>query len=422
MSAFTREELQAFIDNGMIDEDTVNQVKELQERNDLLKLHKHKVWYGSDGYWHTYYFPKGATKRKPKKLKSEEDMKDFIVEHVRETMSNSCTIESLYPIWLENRENQTDSPATIEKIEYNWKKYYLSDPNFIKKPINEMNRVYLKNWCYKKIHDFKLTSNAFTDMMLIVREIMDIAFEDCNIIDGNYAREIHIKKTAFTVRPKPKSEDTVLTVEMRVLMIKECMKMFISESDVLALAIAICLYTACRVAEISGAKFEDFTGNKFSIQRQIVRNGKLVNGKYKRLGYKVKTSLKAGSERRTIEVHDDVIKILSLIKQYNIGHNLPTDSFLFLHKGSFVNPKILNDELHKVCDRLEMKSKGFHGIRKTIASLIIAGGGTLTSAKDYLGHASEATTINNYVFDVFGNEKSNVIIKEAVSLPKVFEK
>ena len=49
-----KEMLQFALESGMIDESTIQEKMEMNERKKYLEKHPYKIWKGKDGKWYTY--------------------------------------------------------------------------------------------------------------------------------------------------------------------------------------------------------------------------------------------------------------------------------------------------------------------------------------------------------------------------------
>ena len=235
-----------------LDSRTFSSYAEVMERSKYLQLHKYKIWKSeTDGFWRTYYLNEQG-KRKMKKLKHSEDMIDFVIEYVQNNEAQDLTVKDIFPMWIETKKKSTNSPGYLSRILFDWRKFYLSDSDFINKPIKEMTKRYLKDWSYSKIIEYQLTSKAFGNMALILREIFDLASdEEFNIIERNIFREINFKKAPYTIHRKKKSQEEVYTDREKITLINEAWKMYRQKKEILYLGIVLCFSTGVRVVCIT---------------------------------------------------------------------------------------------------------------------------------------------------------------------------
>ena len=74
----------------------------------------------------------------------------------------------------------------------------------------------------------------------------------------------------------------------------------------------------------------------------------------------------------------------------------PSDRIFTAWDGGLLNPEALSAWFHKFIVRNNLPDVNIHGLRHTMATLLIAGGIPLKTVSSRLGHASVATTGNIY--------------------------
>ena len=401
-----------------LDSRTFSSYAEVMERSKYLQLHKYKIWKSeTDGFWRTYYLNEQG-KRKMKKLKHSEDMIDFVIEYVQNNEAQDLTVKDIFPMWIETKKKSTNSPGYLSRILFDWRKFYLSDSDFINKPIKEMTKRYLKDWSYSKIIEYQLTSKAFGNMALILREIFDLASdEEFNIIERNIFREINFKKAPYTIHRKKKSQEEVYTDREKITLINEAWKMYRQKKEILYLGIVLCFSTGVRVGELCALQFEDVEPNFITVQNELIEDGYVTEDfKFHSTGYKLVNYLKCGKLERKIPLSDFGKQAIKEIQDYSTSRNIPMDSFMFLVNGRFVYPRVFEERLQKLCDNVNIKYRSIHKIRKTICSTLVGSGVNINTVREIMGHSDEKTTLRNYTYDTKEATESDLEVIRALSI------
>ena len=301
---------------------------------------------------------------------------------------------------------------------FDWRKFYLSDNDFINKPIKDMTKRYLKDWAYSKIIDYQLTSKAFGSMALILREIFDLASdEEFNIIDRNIFREISFKKAPYTIHRKKKSQEEVYTDKEKSTLIGEAWKQYRLENDITYLGVILCFSTGIRVGELCALQFVDVEPNFIIVQNELIEDGYVTSDyKFHRTGYKLVNYLKCGKLERKIPLSDVCKNAIKELQFYYTQNDISMDSFMFLVNDKFVRPRIFEKRLRTLCDNTNIKYRSVHKIRKTVCSTLIDSGININTVREIMGHSDEETTLRNYTFDTNEASDTDKAVIKALSI------
>lgn len=153
---------------------------------------------------------------------------------------------------------------------------------------------------------------------------------------------------------------------------------------------AFALHTGARVGEATGLRFEDvdFAAEKVSIRVQLQRiNGKLVH-----------KSLKSLSARRTNHLVPEAVEALQAAKvsQMINGYDNPLGLVFLNPEGRPLDPKYVDKKLKTALTAAGLPPLGFHKLRHTAATLMLAEGGDLHAVKNVLGHSQISLTTDLY--------------------------
>lgn len=87
--------LQYAVSNGMIDTESLQKSIEMKKKEEYLKKHQYAINKGKDGYWRTY-LPDEEKGRRLVKKKSEEDIKEEVIEFYYQKEQNPTVTEVFY--------------------------------------------------------------------------------------------------------------------------------------------------------------------------------------------------------------------------------------------------------------------------------------------------------------------------------------
>lgn len=157
------------------------------------------------------------------------------------------------------------------------------------------------------------------------------------------------------------------------------------------------LLTGTRVGEATGLVWDDvdLVDRCVRIRFQLQR----IEGKLVRKG------LKSASSKRTLSLSDSAVAILERQRELQTLWKLagdPDEPFnpmglcFTTELGKPLDPKTVNVNLAKLCDRAGIRRVSFHKLRHTLASHLVASGESLSLVKDQLGHSQIALTSNTY--------------------------
>lgn len=169
-------------------------------------------------------------------------------------------------------------------------------------------------------------------------------------------------------------------------------------------AILLAAKTGLRFSEVLG-----LTPNDFDFEKQQLSVNKTWD--YKSGGGFVPT--KNRSSVRTITIDWQLVgRFAQLCKD-----KVPTEP-IFVEKGADVYNSTVNSVLKRRCKEAGVPAIGFHGLRHTHASILLASGVTIASVSNRLGHGSMETTQKVYLHIVkeLESKDTDVIMRSMATL------
>lgn len=159
----------------------------------------------------------------------------------------------------------------------------------------------------------------------------------------------------------------------------------------------------CRRGESCGMRWcvLDFDHNTFEINHTVAR-AKGEDGKYTIVK---KDRPKTPKSRRTFPLTPEIRSMFLTMKEeqqanrelFGNAYNEEYSDYIFVDAlGNLITPTYLSDKYARLRDKYNLPHVTLHGIRHTVATLIIKRGGSMKYLQRYLGHSDFSTTANIY--------------------------
>lgn len=373
--------LQYALENGMIDISYVQEQIEMIKREEILSKHPYHIWYGeNDHYWHTY-LPDEQRGRIPKKRKSEEDLKDDIVNYWM-TEGTNPTIAEVFQEWNDRRLSLKQiSPSTHLRNRQIFNRHFKKLGNSKIKSITQQD---VEDFLEHQIPEHELTSKAFSNLKGVTRGFLKRA-KRRKLISFNVEEiftELDTSDNEFKKTIKEDYEE-VFDEEETATMIDY----IIENIDIMNLGIALMFVTGVRIGELVTLKHEDIVANTINIRRTETRyvgeDGKYV--------YEVKEFPKTAAGVRTIVVPDQHLWLLKRLKMSNMF-----GEFIFVKGSKRITTPALRMRLKRICKKLNIYHKSPHKIRRTYGSILLDNNVDKRLILSQMGHADILCTENHY--------------------------
>ena len=186
--------------------------------------------------------------------------------------------------------------------------------------------------------------------------------------------------------------------------------------------VILAYYTGCRISELLALKYEDFTEENISINKQVIekpcfnRDGKTT--------YTLSIdALKTSSSYRLIPLNEEVKKELEIHKIWQkedmLENGYRTEYLFTTNTGGFYYRRNVSHALERYYKRIQVTAKYFHTYRHTFGTNLCRKGIPIQVASSLLGHSDINITAKYYI-DISMNEKKKAI--EALTVEKVVKK
>lgn len=383
------------IENGMIDMTYIREQIEMNKRKELLEKHPYKIWEGKDGKWYTYLPDKGKGRRLIKR-KSLQDIEDIIIAQIKEDEINP-TISDVFEEWNNRRlELKKICKATYDRDAACFKRHY---SEFGLRRIKNVTENEFVDFLEEQVAKFDLSAKAFSGLLSITKRFLKFAkkkgyiqFSVEESLDDMDLTEVSFKRTV-------KEDSEEVFSESETDKIVEHLK---KNLDIWNTGLLLMFVTGVRVGELSTLKHEDFTEDSVKIRRTET----VYFDEDRKRVYAIKEFPKTKAGVREIIIPADYRWILGKIKFIN-----PWNEYVFSNKnGERMTGACFRHRLYRICDKLGIKRKSTHKIRKTYGSILLDNNVDNRLIINQMGHTDIVTTETKYHRDRRTRDKKSSII------------
>ena len=260
----------------------------------------------------------------------------------------------------------------------------------------------------KVIEDFRsrdlqeFVNTLLTDRNLSIHTTRDLASRVKNIV-GYVQWKYEIPVYKLVVKYPPRKAITPFDYE-KTFTGDEQLKILRAISDnpsIHNMAVALILFTGCRIGEICALQWGNYDPNKNSISIENT-----IERIYDPYGSKTKIviqSAKTATSRREIPLPDILKSWMSSQQCVNLPH-------WFVASGSHkpIEPRLMRSYYYKLLAAAGVRHLSPHKMRHTFATNLIASGGDIKTVSTLLGHADTSITLDIYTH-IDLTKKKNVI-------------
>ena len=345
--------------------------------------------------WQTFVYDESRSNHRLKVAKTnKDDLLDWLLIHyglqTAESLKRTYTIENLYPEWLEFKALHV-AETYIPRIEADWRRYY-EGTEIVSVPIKSLTKIQLDAWIHSTIKEHDMTKNAFFNMAVIIRQVLDYAV-DLEIIEENLFRKVRVdSRRVFRRVPKKASATQVFSDEEIKSLFELAMYDYQNarlKAELAPLAVIFQFQTGLRIGEVCAIRYEDIEGDKLHVQRMYQRDTR-----------KVIDRTKGTFEDRYVYLTPEAKKTIELAKKRQRERWVSRSGFIFSLTDEACSYRTVADCYRRYSARLGLPVvKSSHKARKTFISAAIDSGINLDTVRRVVGHRDEQTTLNSYLYD-----------------------
>lgn len=409
-STSNNEELLKYaIENDMIDLSYMQDIYEMNKRNELLKKHQNKIWQGKDGKWYTY-IPDKDGNRKLKKRSTRKDIEDMIIGYLKEVdKRQATTFKIVFWEWLEFQKNIV-SDNTIKKAQSDYKRFFQGE-EFENIPIENITEEIIIAFISSKTKKLQLCKKSLKALYGYVNSVFHSAKVN-KLVKDNPMDCIRAKQFFKFCKEKEKK------VEDRIVSEKEMQKLYESiyrdyreKPDYIpTYAVELATLTGMRVGELAALRWDRISRDYLVIDQ---------SEKYNRMTKEFYIDSTKNGKDRVFPMTDEIWDVLIRLKKVEAKNDFLCE-WVFSNQNGRIHAGTISDCARNKFIQNGMKPKSIHALRRTVNSRLRCNGVSSTVAASLLGHTTEVNE-NNYTYDIFdiGMKKGiveSVSIKKAISI------
>lgn len=380
MIKITNEDLLKYaVENGMLDLSYVQEKINMKQREELLKKHPYKIWFGKDNNWHTYL--PTETGRVPKKRREKKDLEDVIVDYWKQQEENP-TIKEVFEEWVDRR-------LELRKIS---KSSHLRYTQTFNQGYAEFGATRIKSTSAEQIADFleeracklNLSAKAFSNLKSITKGMFKRA-KKRRLISFNIEEafmDLDTSELDFKSTYKEDSLEVFDEEEMPIMI-----NYLEHNLDTRNLCILLMFVTGIRIGEAVAIKHENISGNTIKIKQTETR----YRGEDGRYIYELKDAPKTIAGFRTVVIPDNYKWMMKKIASEN-----PFGEYVFTENGERLHTGTVRWRQARLCEKLGIVPKSPHKIRKTYATILLDNNVDKRMVIGLMGHTQVGTTETHY--------------------------
>ena len=380
-----------------------------KEKQLILKQHKAAWpwWLNTKNRWVTYV-PDASKPNGRRQLSAnvETDLENKVVKFYKSAVpdASTLTLRIIRDEWLEAKREDVKA-HTIKRVKTDWTRYYEKDP-IVDTPLNELTTEKLKKFTKDAIDNYGLDRHKFGNFSLIIRQMMEYAYEKGYIPADPY-RKVKIKWSGLSSENKKSEAKLVFKRDEQPVMINYCWSKYRGNKQFVQhfvpLAIVFDFYTGLRIGELAALKFSDINGNVIKVQRMVEYESR-----------KVVSGLKEDEVYRYVPLIPEAAEVIEEIKRKRKELGLSVDDYVFAINKPVNTYTQIQKLLREYCSQLKMMTRSPHDIRRTYISNLIDRNVDLNTIMKYAGHKQASTTMNSYAYAVREANEMVEIIRGAL--------
>lgn len=370
------------VEHGMIDTSYVQEQIEMKKREELLSKHPYKIWQGNDGKWYTYL--PNDNGRKMIKRNKKENVEEQVVLYWKNEDENP-TLKELFYEWINRKIEYHDiCRGTYDRYEKDFNRFFEKDSDFSMRKIKNIEAKEIIPFLRKAIAKYSLTSKAYSNLRTLVYGIFKYAKEEEYISwsISHIVGDMELSQRSFRKVIKEDDEEVFNDDE-----ISKLIKEISLNPDMLNLGIVLMFCTGIRVGELVALKWCDVTDNSIKIRRTEIS----YKGDNKKYVYEIREYPKTEASIRTVYVPSEFSSILKRLRLMS-----DNKEYMFWKNGKNIKVLQVRKRLYILCDRLGIRRKSPHKLRKTYVSILLDNGVDKRLVQDVAGHTQISTSERNY--------------------------
>lgn len=253
-----------------------------------------------------------------------------------------------------------------------------------------MVKTYTFENLYVEFMQYKLNYKAYNKMAVVFNQLYKYAIQ-MEYIDKNPFDRIDVRSLGLYNTPNCVPLAVLLTFQTG-LRIGEIVALKWEDIDFESKTLRVCRFE--RVQQDFTDDFETLTNCEHVI---------------------VECNTKGDFGERLVDLTDDAIYILNMLKDYYESEHLESE-WLFVNKHGRIHNRAMDLRIRKYCRLTGIKERSLHKVRSTYISMLRASGMSFEKIREEVGHKSVLTTANHYLYDTEEDVENRRILNKGLNI------
>lgn len=261
-----------------------------------------------------------------------------------------------------------------------------------------------------------IVDQSYYNASTIIRQVYEYLIEK-EIAEKNPCKAVKINSSAFKKSGKKPADTQVFYADEIEKIVNYCISKVNESGDVAYLAIPLFVFTGLRLGECLALSFSDCNKEEHTIyvhQMLASIDERLPDGTWQKREFEIVDFLKGNGDPRTVIVSDQGFEIIEMAKAIHRKNKQITD-LLFPD----ISENNVRFKLYRMCNKLGIKVRSPHKIRKTYVSTLLNNGADADFVRTQVGHKDLQTTFNSYVYSTSTNDRQVEQLNELLKVKTV---
>lgn len=126
---------------------------------------------------------------------------------------------------------------------------------------------------------------------------------------------------------------------------------------------------------------------------------------------------KTSASFRKVDLTNEAKQIIEMVHNANKENGFKDEDFLFVNATQRMQENTILKRIYKFCDEAFIEKRSPHKVRKTFASILVNDGiMDISEVAQLLGHVSEQTLINHYLYPTKSSETRRERLEKALAM------
>ena len=269
--------------------------------------------------------------------------------------------------------------------------------------MEQLKKIDIEKWAYALIKKHNLTYKAYTNMAIILKQSLEYLI-DLEAIDSSPYSRVKIDRRVYRKVRKKAAETQVYFEDEQQALIELAERLADETGDELYYAVALLFKTGMRIGECLALSFADFmeeSGSLYIHASLKAIDCQRKDGTWETRRHEIWDYLKGNGDPREILITKDCFDIAEKVRHLQETKGISYDGYLF----HTVTPSDLENKIRRLCERLDIRIRSPHKMRKTYISTLLNNNMDPDFVRTQAGQKELQTTFNSYTYSTTRPER-----------------